>query len=86
MFFTYILFNSIVNKYYIGSTSDIEKRLKEHNKPTHKTKFTRKQPGKWALVYTETFATRPEARKREKQIKRWKSKKRISQLTEQSRL
>ncbi|MHB1686582.1 MAG: GIY-YIG nuclease family protein [Ignavibacteriaceae bacterium] len=30
-FYTYILFSQTVNKYYIGSTNNILRRLGEHN-------------------------------------------------------
>jgi len=75
----------MIDKYYIGSTSDIEARIFEHNKPSHKSKFTRKQVGEWNLVYKEKFKTNSEARKRENQIKRWKSKIKIAELVEHSR-
>jgi putative endonuclease len=30
-FFCYILYSESINRYYIGYTSDIEERLKQHN-------------------------------------------------------
>jgi len=48
----YILFSEKLNKYYVGSTSDIERRLEEHNRG--KEKFT--SIGKpCILVYNEVF-------------------------------
>ncbi len=81
----YILVNRDIDKYYIGITSNIGKRVFEHNKPKHKTKFTRKQPGIWELVYREEYMGKKEATKRERQIKSWKSKKMIDKMVEQSR-
>ena len=66
---------------YIGYTSDIDRRLREHNdKKAGKKRFTRKQPGPWSLVYQEEFSTRKEAMHREKFLKsgqgrEWLSKK-----------
>ena len=77
---TYILYNPEIDKYYIGSTRDLELRLKEHNKSMHSSKYTRKQKGKWELVYSEEFETIGDAVKREKQIKSWKSKVMILKL------
>ena len=74
----YILFSEKINKYYIGSTTDIERRLHDHNRG--KEKFT-KTGVPWILVYTEALETLTLARKRELQIKKQKSRKYIEQLT-----
>ncbi|MBL7700619.1 MAG: GIY-YIG nuclease family protein [Ferruginibacter sp.] len=67
----YILFSQALNKYYIGSTTDIERRLAEHNRG--KEKFTRTGIP-WLLVYSEIFEELNQARQREFYIKRMKSK------------
>lgn len=77
MFYLYILHSSKLDKYYIGHTADIEKRLREHN--TGISKFTAKVSD-WVLKYTESFTTREEARKRELEIKKKKSRKYIEWL------
>ena len=69
-FCTYILFSEKLNKFYIGSTNDIDRRLDDHNRG--KSPFT-KTGMPWILVYKETFQTRSEALKREKYIKNQKS-------------
>lgn len=63
------------NYFYVGMTSDIIKRLKEHN--SGKTKSLRsKIPLK--LVYSEEFEDKKEARKRELRLKSsWSTKKKI---------
>ena len=67
-----------MNKYYIGYTGDnIEDRLRKHNS-NHKG-FTG-GIGDWEIKYTESFATKEEAIKREKQIKKWKSRALIEKL------
>ncbi|MFN8416193.1 MAG: GIY-YIG nuclease family protein [Cytophagaceae bacterium] len=70
MFFVYILFSQKNQKYYIGSSQNLEERLFRHNSG-HST-FT-KTGIPWVLVYKESFATRAEAVQREKYIKSQKS-------------
>jgi len=69
-FYTYILFSKKLNKYYIGSTDNVQRRLAEHNRG--KTNFT-KTGYPWVIVFIETFATRSEAFTRERYIKAQKS-------------
>lgn len=62
MFFVYVLFSNSLSKRYVGSTSNLDKRLSEHN--SGKSKFT-KGGIPWQLVYSEQFDTNSDARKRE---------------------
>jgi putative endonuclease len=78
MFYTYIIFSSTLNKYYVGSTGDeLQERLRRHN--TDHKGFTG-GTGDWKVKYFETFSTKKEALKREKIIKGWKSRKLIVKL------
>jgi putative endonuclease len=77
MYHTYILFSIIKNKYYIGSTSNLEERIKKHNS-NHKG-FTG-GVGDWQVVYYENYKSKSEATQREMQIKKWKSRKMIDSL------
>ena len=78
MFYTYILFSATKNKYYIGSTGDLlEERIRKHN--TNHSGFTGGM-GDWTLKYSEAFHTKSDALKREKEIKKWKSRKLIEKL------
>jgi putative endonuclease len=77
--FCYILFSSKLNKYYVGSTSDLERRLEEHNRGKEKFSSTGVP---WILVYMEIFDELAGARKREQQIKKQKSRKYIESLLE----
>jgi putative endonuclease len=53
-------------KFYVGMTSNVERRLNEHN--SGKSISTRyRRP--FVLIYREQFATRRDARKREKYLK-----------------
>ncbi len=54
MFTLYILHSKLLDRYYIGYTNDIERRLAEHNRK--KGKYT--DAGiPWVLVYTENVET-----------------------------
>jgi putative endonuclease len=75
--YCYILFSRKLNKYYVGSTPDMERRLDDHNRG--KEKFTRTGVP-WELVYTETFEDLTIARRRELEIKKKKSRKYIESL------
>ncbi|MDD5251679.1 MAG: GIY-YIG nuclease family protein [Patescibacteria group bacterium] len=72
----YILKNT-KGSYYVGVTEDIQRRLSEHN--VGKSLATRGR-GPWDLVYTETFPSPQEAKRREYQIKQKKRKSYIEWL------
>ena len=69
--YCYILYSAKLDKYYVGSTPDVERRLDDHNRG--KEKFTR-MGIPWKLVHVEEFETLTQARQREKYIKRMKSR------------
>jgi putative endonuclease len=75
--YCYILYSVKLDKYYVGSTTDLQRRLEEHNRG--KEKFT-KTGMPWILVYKEIFEEIKQARQRELQVKRMKSRKYIEQL------
>jgi len=75
----YILFSESADKYYVGHTTEpIEERLRKHNS-NHKG-FTGKFAD-WIVVYTEVYASKQDAYRRELQVKKWKSRKMIEGLT-----
>jgi putative endonuclease len=74
MFYTYILYSPAIKKFYIGNTSNLEQRVYYHN--NNRSSFT-KNKGPWMLVYSEEYETRREALIRERELKSWKSSKRI---------
>jgi putative endonuclease len=76
-YYLYILFSEKLNKYYVGSTTELDRRVIEHNRG--KEKFTRTGLP-WLLVYTEDFPSLLEARRREREIKSKKSRKYIEAL------
>jgi putative endonuclease len=70
MYFVYVIRSQTVGKLYIGHTEDLEKRLKEHNDTDcFSSKFTKRFPGPWVLVYSESYGTRSEAFRRERWLK-----------------
>jgi len=69
MCYVYVI-RSLKNKrYYIGSTNNLERRLKEHN---HNKIKSLKNKGPFVLVYKEEYKTLREARQRERKIKSYK--------------
>jgi len=66
MFFVYIIYSAAVDRYYIGSTQNVEERLHRHNSGHSKST---KGKGHWQLVRTFNFNTRAEAMHFEKKIK-----------------
>jgi len=77
MFWLYILKNEDTGRYYIGSTKDLNRRLRQH--ALGKTRTTRVLKTD-KLVYTEEFCSLLEARQRESKLKSYKSRKYIEWL------
>ena len=77
IFYVYILYSPSHDTFYIGSSENTQQRLKKHL-ANHKG-FTSKAKD-WIISYTESFAQKSIALKREKQLKAWKNKTRIRQL------
>ena len=77
MYFLYIIYSAKLDKYYVGSTANINERISKHN--TNHKGFTG-TVNDWILKYYEEFSTKTEALKRELQIKKWKSSVRIKNL------
>jgi putative endonuclease len=72
MYSIYILFSLKTNKYYIGSTDDLARRLKHHNAGS--TPSTKSGAPNWEIRYTETVLDRAAALKSELEIKKKKSR------------
>jgi len=66
MYTVYALLSETKPIIYVGLTNDLARRLKEHNSGASNWS---KRYKPWKLIHTETFNTRSEARKREKQLK-----------------
>ncbi|OGZ26699.1 MAG: hypothetical protein A2365_04035 [Candidatus Nealsonbacteria bacterium RIFOXYB1_FULL_40_15] len=77
MFYTYILQSKIDNSFYIGYTSNLKRRLNEHNKgKSLATKL--KKPYK--LVFYEAFLNKNDAENREIYLKSGYGRKTIKKL------
>ncbi|MDY0393083.1 MAG: GIY-YIG nuclease family protein [Candidatus Bipolaricaulis sp.] len=70
-YYTYILYSDITEKYYIGSSEDVVRRLERHNAgATPSTKSGRP----WRIVWTHQHDCKTDALKQENYIKRMKSR------------
>ena len=69
LFYIYILTNKNHTVLYIGVTSDLKRRLKQHKQKSNKG-FTRKYNVE-KLLYFESSPSVENAIKREKQLKKW---------------
>src|SRR5690625_1695004 len=81
MFYLYILYSEISDKYYVGSSEDPWKRLVGHNTNPKTTYTSKHRPWKLKAVF-EAGETRGEAVKIERIIKKQKSRKLIEKLIE----
>ena len=70
MAYLYVLQSLASGKFYVGSTSGLTRRLSEHHR--NHSPSTRGR-GPWELVYQEEFHSLAAARRREGEIKSWKS-------------
>jgi putative endonuclease len=80
MYFIYILFSQKTNRYYIGSTDDLARRLKHHNGGS--TPSTKSGAPNWEIRYSETVPDRATALKLE--IKKKKSRNYIEWLIQKT--
>jgi putative endonuclease len=79
MYYVYIIYSKLLNKYYVGSCQNIDERLYDHlNSRSTYTKSAKD----WKLKYSESFSSRSEAYHREMQIKKMKSRIYIEKLIE----
>ena len=83
MFYVYILYSSSADKYYVGSSADVDARLHDHNhgdRPDQLKKYTAKHRP-WELKLTIVAGEiRSEGMKMERFIKGKKSRRFIEQL------
>ncbi len=78
----YILQSLTTGRFYVGSSSDLLRRLSEHQR--HHSPFTRRG-GPWKLVYQEEIADLTGARRRERQMKSWNSPRSIQELIDRGK-
>ena len=71
MYYTYIIESIRYKIRYVGSTHNLEKRIRDHNEGM--AQYT-KSRGPWKLICQEQYATRSEAVRREKFLKTGKGR------------
>ncbi len=81
-FFLYILFFESFDKFYVGQTNTIEKRIWQHNNLEVDSFTSKYRP--WKLVAQFNFPSREKAMKVERFIKKQKSRAFILKLIENS--
>ena len=79
----YILQSDRDGSFYIGYTARLDERLRRHNEGRNPYRRV-KTP--WKLIYHEVYESRAEAMRREREIKRMKSREYIERLVRTSRV
>ncbi|MCP4683723.1 MAG: GIY-YIG nuclease family protein [Desulfobacterales bacterium] len=70
-YWAYILRSKSSGRYYCGHSSDVHRRIRQHNDPEYKlSKTTKRFDGPWELIWSKDCSTRGEAMKLEKSIKK----------------
>jgi len=80
--YVYILTNKYRTTFYIGVSSDLQKRLIQHKEKVG-GKFSRKY-NLTDLIYVEAFSHIKEAIAREKQLKNWKKDWKLNLIKEKN--
>lgn len=78
----YILQDTISDKYYVGSTTNLDRRLKQHN--AGHTQTTRNSS--WKLVFHQGTQSILKAREAEKRIKSWKRRDYIDRIVREGKI
>jgi putative endonuclease len=79
MFHTYVLRSELTGRLYIGSASDLRRRIDEHNAGLA---TATKNRGPWRLVRSEEYPTRSLAVRRERYLKTGKGRQELTHLLE----
>ena len=79
MYFCYILYSPKLNKFYVGETLDLERRIYLHNSGSIEGAYT-SQANDWHLYFKIECESRLMARKIEAHLKRMKSRKYLENL------
>ena len=76
-YFLYILKSEVADRYYVGVSSNPQRRLEYHN-GFEKGFTSRYRP--WAIVFTRKYPSKAQALVAETTVKAWKSRKMIERL------
>jgi putative endonuclease len=81
----YILQSERTGQYYSGQTSNLERRIDQHNDPAYQlSKTTKRFGGPWKLIWSCGCIDRSEAMKLERSIKHRGIKRYLDELNRQS--
>lgn len=83
MGYVYVLYSKKLERYYIGSCIDLQRRLEEHKHGIYKNSFTAKA-NDWELLFSIDSLAYQQARRIEAHIKKMKSRKYIEDLIKYS--
>jgi len=67
MYIVYMLEHSVTRQSYVGYTTDLKRRIREHN--ARGKKFTTRNSGQWIIIYAEAYRSESDAREREGKLK-----------------
>ncbi len=81
MYYVYVLLSLEDNKFYVGFTSDLERRLKEHNSGKNTSTKSRLP---LELIYYEAHLSKTDAARRERYFKTSKGKSTLKQMLRES--
>lgn len=81
MYYVYVLLSQKDNKFYIGFTGELKRRLKEHNSGKN-TSTKSRRPLK--LIYYEAHLSQADAMRRERYFKTTKGKSTLKQMLRDS--
>ncbi len=73
-YFVYIIESAKTQKWYYGATSDLYRRVEQHNKGWNQSTKGR---GPWKLIFQREFESWESAREFEVQLKAWRNKDRL---------
>ena len=68
MYYVYLIKSKNTGELYYGFTSDLRRRMMEHNRGDS---FSKKSAIPWEIIYYEAYLAEEDARNREKQLKRY---------------
>lgn len=81
MYYVYVLFSLKDKKFYIGFSTDVQRRLEEHNQGKNTSTKPRRP---FELIYYEAHYSKADAQKRERYFKTTKGKATLKQMLRQS--
>ena len=83
MYYVYLLQEEKTNRHYIGYTSNLRNRLKQHQ--NRHNGFT--SSGNWKLIYYEAYLSQDDGQERERKLKQdGRSRRYVMKRTERSQL